>query len=419
MTSRSRKWTVLACLAGLFGLVVVISGACSSEKKSKKADEEPTQEKAEQAKKETAEKEDWRWKGDWKKYNKSEWIERGEVLVNNVLLCKDCHTKRKKDFSFDMDRHLAGHEQFFNFVPDNDKVGFTPVANITPSKSGIRSWSPDKLKSAITEGQYETEAGEPYILHPIMPYYAFNNLKDEHIKPVLAYLRSLKPVDVNIPDRQPQAPPWKPIDERTEPVQPLKLEDVPETTLSERDDGFEAAQEGKYWATLACSECHSPTIPPNPKKGPNQDYSPTIPAQVFRGSMPFPAGQLGLPVPPFPELIWSPNLTPHEHGLEDYSAEDIVNTMNSGKDVEGHKVCPPMPAGPEEALSDMPDDIQQKIATYIDSLEPKPSAKHPLFEKMGIEPPPPECEHPSPEELKEAMKKKKMKKDGKNEEKEK
>ena len=79
---------------------------------------------------------------------------------------------------------------------------------------------------------------------------------------------------------------------------------------------------------------------------------------------------LGLPVPPFPDVIFSANLTPHATGLAGHTAQDIVNVIKLGKDKDGGNVCPPMPVGPHGPFGGMTDNDAFDIANYLQTLPP-------------------------------------------------
>src|SRR5690606_14763866 len=73
-------------------------------------------------------------------------------------------------------------------------------ANITPS--GIGEWTDGELYRLITTGVKRD--GNP--IFPIMPYQSYGKLDPEDIKSVIAYIRTLEPVETNHPVSKPDFP---------------------------------------------------------------------------------------------------------------------------------------------------------------------------------------------------------------------
>jgi hypothetical protein len=90
---------------------------------------------------------------------------------------------------------------------------------------------------------------------------------------------------------------------------------------------------------------------------------------AFQGGAAFPAALLGLPVPPFPEVIFSQNITPHEEfGIGQWTVEDVVTALREGHRPDDSPLCPPMPAGPDGPLANLTDEDATDIATYLLSI---------------------------------------------------
>ena len=62
--------------------------------------------------------------------------------------------------------------------------------NLTPHGQGLKGWSDAEIARAIREGVRKD--GTP--LKPPMAYAWYKNIRDEDMKPLIAYLRSLKPL---------------------------------------------------------------------------------------------------------------------------------------------------------------------------------------------------------------------------------
>ncbi len=116
-------------------------------------------------------------------------IERGKYLAGHVMVCIDCHSTR--DWSRFSGPMVPGTEGKGGEIFDQ-KMGFPGSfrsPNITPFH--LKAWSDAEIYRAITSGV--SRDGHP--LFPIMPYPAYGTLDTEDILCVIAYVRSLAPVD--------------------------------------------------------------------------------------------------------------------------------------------------------------------------------------------------------------------------------
>lgn len=152
-------------------------------------------------------------------------VERGRYLVT-ISGCHDCHTPKvfgPKGPELDQSRLLSGHPasekvpsypadliapQKWGAVTSN---GFTAWAgpwgisfssNLTPAASGIGGWTEDVFIKTIRTGKH---LGTGRDILPPMPWPSFAKMKDEDLKAIFAYLKSLPAVE-NIP---PQPVPLK------------------------------------------------------------------------------------------------------------------------------------------------------------------------------------------------------------------
>lgn len=114
-------------------------------------------------------------------------VKYGEYLVN-AAACITCHTPQVKG-QFDFSRSFGGGLQF--------DVGTFKVnsANITPDSTGIGAWNEERFMNKFT--QYREEKAynfDPGAQNTIMPLTVYAGMKDEDLKAVYAYLRTVKPV---------------------------------------------------------------------------------------------------------------------------------------------------------------------------------------------------------------------------------
>ena len=163
-------------------------------------------------------------------------LERGSYLVNAVMACDNCHTPRGPD-GFAMDRRFSGGSQIW------DEPGYSVRgANITQDRAtGIGSWSDEEIKRALTEGIRPD--GE--LLAPIMPSSFYRILTSRDLNAVVAYLRTIKPVQNAV-----EAPVYK--TKMHIPAVPGAEQSLPDSAMQN------SVQRGRYIATVAhCMECHA------------------------------------------------------------------------------------------------------------------------------------------------------------------
>ena len=148
----------------------------------------------------------------------------GHHLVE-VIGCNDCHTPKKMTSTGpvpDTSLMLSGHPAIMpapnvnrnemeskGLAVTNDMTawvgpwGISYAANLTPDETGIGNWSEAQFIRCIREGKSKgLENGRPLL--PPMPWQDFALMKDEELKAIFAYLKSIKPINNVVP---PPAPP--------------------------------------------------------------------------------------------------------------------------------------------------------------------------------------------------------------------
>src|ERR1700704_522364 len=115
-------------------------------------------------------------------------LARGKYLVDGVMGCFGCHTDA--DWSKPGAPPVAGREGSGHIWSDQDKPWLI-APNITPDKeTGAGNWGDDTLARAIREGiGHDCRA-----LFPIMPYPSYQQMSDEDLASVIAYVRSVPAV---------------------------------------------------------------------------------------------------------------------------------------------------------------------------------------------------------------------------------
>jgi mono/diheme cytochrome c family protein len=274
-------------------------------------------------------------------------IERGRYLVDHVAGCGDCHTPGGA--TPDTTKYLAGVECLVNV-----NGACLHSGNLTSSSSGLARRSDATIKAMFMNGR-RPEGGA---LNPIMPYWVYHNMKDEDADAIVAYLRTVPPVEHIVPPtamgfitRSPAAP----IDPAT----------IPKAKGGGGDGGANV-ENGRYLAGMVgrCLACHTPSLPQGSAR-------PIDMRKPFGGDQEYTAAGLGLNAPPYPEKWYSTNITPAPvSGIGGWSVADIQRAMREGRDKNNGRMCPPMPFGPTGTYGGLTDQDSLDIATYIANLPP-------------------------------------------------
>lgn len=244
-------------------------------------------------------------------------IQRGEYLFNNVMSCVDCHSARDfNKFTFPAVPGTIG-QGGFKFSPE-EMPGFPGTlysANITPA--GIGSWTDGEVFRAITEGVSK----DGRALFPLMPYMNYRELDKEDIYAVIAYVRTLKPIENVVPKPSLNFP--LNILVRTMPTN---------SDLKPRPDKSNTVAYGKYLVTSAsCIDCHTP-----------QEKGEYIKDKMYAGGMEF-----NLPT----GVVRSSNITPdNETGIGTWSKEFFLGKFK----MYDHSIYTPEVVKPGEFNTVMP-----------------------------------------------------------------
>jgi hypothetical protein len=269
-------------------------------------------------------------------------IARGEYLANHVNVCIDCHSNR--DWSKFSGPIIPGTEARGGdeFGKEMGFPGTIYAKNITPANLG--NWTDGEIIRAITTGVNKHNEA----LFPIMPYYNYNQMSEEDVYSIVAYLRTLPPIENTTPAPELDFPlnflvKTMPINTYQPPKQVNK-----ENTI----------EYGKYLVTLAsCADCHTPT---------NEKMEP-LPGMDFAGGMEFYA-PIG--------TIRSVNITPHdETGIGKWTKEEFINRFKSF-DPAVHEVVSVKPTDfntpmPWIMYAGMTEEDLGAIYDYLRTLKPK------------------------------------------------
>lgn len=178
-------------------------------------------------------------------------IARGKYLATHVTGCIDCHSTR--DWKYFSGPVIPGTEGKGGFLFD-ESIGIPGkiyAKNITPA--GIGTMSDGELLRALTSGVDRNGK----VLFPLMPYLNFNKMAEEDLYSIIAYTRTLEPIENQIPESHIEFPVNFLIRTLPEEHQPC-----PEP---ERNNQHKY---GNYLVNAAsCTDCHTPQKDGKPIEG--------------------------------------------------------------------------------------------------------------------------------------------------------
>ena len=82
--------------------------------------------------------------------------------------------------------------------------GHSYAANLTPDSTGIGEWTEEQFINCLRKGIFKGIEGSRPLMPP-MPVAGVNNMTDDELKAIFAYLKTVKPVHNVVPDYQPPA----------------------------------------------------------------------------------------------------------------------------------------------------------------------------------------------------------------------
>ena len=252
-------------------------------------------------------------------------VERGRYLVEHVANCLDCHSER--DWRFYGGPVIAGTEgmgaRLDVFRPQIHS------ANITPAALG--PWTDGEIVRAITAGV----GRDGRALHPFMPYDTYARMTEEDVHAVVAYLKTLPPIE-NVPPPPDDALPIEILGR----LLPKPWEPPPPV-----EEGVTAAY-GRYLAEIAeCGFCHGAEL----------------------------AGGRHFRIPGTDQRWPSENITPHpSNRIGGWSRENFVGVFQSfappdGREIPGDEINTVMPWS---RYAGMTESDLAAIYEYLRTVEP-------------------------------------------------
>ncbi len=261
-------------------------------------------------------------------------IERGKYLIH-AGACIDCHTEDNDEAT-----PLAGGRAI------ESPFGTFYSPNITPDhETGIGSWSDDNFLNAFWEG-IDPE-GDHY--YPAFPYTSYTGVSREDLLAMKAYLFSLKPAVKTTPKHELA---WY-ISTRLA-AGAWKLKNFDSARYENDAEQSDQWNRGAYLVRHLghCGECHTP----------RSSLGALLNEQELAGN------------PNGPDESNIPNITTHkDDGIGKWSVSDIEYFLDIGMLPDGDFVGSKMSAVIDHSTSKLTKDDRVAIATYLKSIEPKPS----------------------------------------------
>lgn len=256
-------------------------------------------------------------------------LARGDYLVNHVGICFYCHSEI--DWEAPGFPQVAGTRGGGAVFPEESVPGLAVSRNITPYALG--DCTDEEIVLAIREGK----GCDGTRLFPVMPYFFFNSMSDDDVAAVVAYLRTLEPIENQLPRTEIPDEVWATI-----PHAPPVTEPV------EAPDPSNRVAYGGYLATIGlCAECHTPLTP---EGAPIEELA-------FAGGRIL-AGPWG--------TVATANLTPDPSGIPYYDEEMFREVLRTCK-VGARQLNYLMPCEFYKGLTD--EDISA-IFAFLQSLPP-------------------------------------------------
>jgi len=255
-------------------------------------------------------------------------LDNGKVIFN-AGGCVGCHTLPKQEDRTRLNGGLALNSPFGAFY----------VPNISPDPNdGIGAWSEADFITAMTKGT--SPDGRHYF--PAFPYTSYQHMKQDDLRDLFAYLKTLPPVAGKVRDHAVPFPfnirrtlgAWK----------FLFLDGQPFRPDASKSDEW---NRGAYLVTGPghCVECHSP----------RNAVGAIIADKRFAGG-PAPDGQGGVP-----------NLT--QFKLKNWTTEDFLETLTTGMTPDADAVGGAM-TEVVRSTSQLPEADRKAMAVYLKSLSP-------------------------------------------------
>ena len=275
-------------------------------------------------------------------------VERGRYLFMNVANCAECHSE--VDWTrFDAPVKKDGIGAGKIWPAEAGLPGSLVSPNITPDAgTGVGGWTDGELIRAIREGI----SRDGRVLFPLMPYTEFRSMSDEDVESVVAFIRTLAPVQRKMELSRIDFPVGLLVKSAPQPVD----------GVVETPSRADRVAYGRYLTVIAgCRTCHTPTKRGSPVEG-----------MQYAGGERFGAEKSGL-------LVVSFNLTPDKGtGIGTWDEKQFMEKFRQYR--EYARGTPP-PATPENftvmpwlPFDGIEDDDLKAVFAFLQTLKPVENA---------------------------------------------
>jgi mono/diheme cytochrome c family protein len=262
-----------------------------------------------------------------------EQIARGKYVFGAAAGC-GCHTVAKQPLN-------AGGRKYVG------PFGTVYSSNITPDPTtGIGKWTDEQIITATRLGRRPN--GERLI--PVHPYTVFNGMTEQDLKDVVAYLRSVPPVNRATPAKKISVPMFESV------FLPAWLATFAAIETPPKSAATSGVARGEYLtrAVSHCGECHTP-----------RTMTMAVDNTRFLAGNPKGKGPEGSAVP---------NITPdRETGLGSWTEEQITDYLETGNKPDGDVAGGLMAEviqGSSAGYKDLTKADRLAIAKYLKSIPP-------------------------------------------------
>jgi mono/diheme cytochrome c family protein len=247
-------------------------------------------------------------------------VERGRHLIDSRYVCTECHGA-----------NLGGGTMI-----DDPAIGTVLGPNITQGRgSVVLHYGPADWDRAVRHGI--APSGRP----TLMPAQDFRLMSDEELSDILAYIRTMPPVDNEV-----GAIRIGPLGRVLVALGQIRFaaDEIPSHDAPHEARPPEAVASVEFGRHLSgvCVGCHRADLSGGPIMGGDPSWPPAA------------------------------NLTPDADGLAAWSYEDFVRAMRDGKKPDGTDLLPPMDAM-RNFTSNMTETELQAIWAYLESLPATPT----------------------------------------------
>ncbi len=240
--------------------------------------------------------------------------------IATIAGCTSCHTPDKAEYqnpqtltleqiqtiafdggsAIDMGKFLAGGRVF-----DLGPGGLVYTRNLTPDDAtGIGKWTDEQVKVAIKSGL----DSKGKTLFPVMPYHVYNGMADSDLEAVVAFIRSVDPINSKVPEKT---------------VNTDGMPTLPFTQGISAPDASDKAARGAYLvnSVMGCTDCHTPIDPAT---------GAPILEKYLAGKQPY-EGPWG--------IVYGGNITPDtETGIGSWTEEEIKRALVAGTGKDGRRL---------------------------------------------------------------------------------